>query len=90
MQIIAFGFQFDAAHLGQSAQTQVENILRLDVVQVEYGHQPCFGGIRVFGGADDLDHLIDVDQRQQQPLDQMQSLQCLRPAEFAATPDHYT
>ena len=47
LQVIAFGLKFDAVHLGQTAQTQVEDVLGLDLVQVEHNHQTAFRSIRI-------------------------------------------
>ena len=32
LQIVTLGLKFDAVHLGQSAQTQIQNVLGLDLV----------------------------------------------------------
>ena len=42
LQIVTLGLKFDAAHLGQSAQTQIQNVLRLDLVKIEDRDQPAF------------------------------------------------
>ena len=88
LELVALGLQLDPAHLGQSAKPQVENVLRLHLVKVEHRHQTGFRFVSVVGGADDLDHLVDIHQREQQPVNQMQTLQRLLAPEFAAAPDH--
>ena len=90
LQIVAFGLKFDTAHLRQAAQTQVENILRLNVVQIEYGNQSGFCGFGVIGGPNHLNDLVDIDHGQQQAFDQMQALQRLPSAEFATAANHHT
>ena len=60
LQIIAFGLKLDTVHLGQAAQTQVEDVLSLDLVQIENDHQTALRGIRIIRGADYLNHLVDV------------------------------
>ena len=87
-QVVALGLQLDPAHPGQAAQPQIQDVLGLHLIQVEHGHQSALGGVRVVGGADHLDHLVDVHHRQQQSLDQMQPLLRLRAAEFAAAAHH--
>ena len=47
LKFVAFGFEFDAAHLGESAQAQVENVLRLNIVEVESDHESALGRLRV-------------------------------------------
>ena len=88
-QVVAFGLQLDAAHPGQAAQPQIQDVLGLHLVQVEHGHQAALGHVRVIGGADHLDHLVDVHHRKQQALDQMQPLLRLRAAELAAAAHHH-
>ena len=89
-QIITLRFQFDAAHLGQTAQSQIEDVLRLNLVQIEYGDELRLRGFGVVGRTDHLNDLVDVDHGQQQTLHQMQALQRLLPAELAASANHHT
>ena len=90
LQIIAFGLKLDTVHLGQSAQTQVEDVLSLDLVQIENDHQTALRGIRIIRGADYLNHLVDVQHGQQQALDQVQAFQRLLLAIFTAAANHHT
>ena len=73
-QRIAFGLQLDTRELGQTAQAQLEDVLRLELAQIEDGAQPRAGLLRVVGGADDLDDLVDVEDRDEQTLYQVQTL----------------
>ena len=71
-ELVALLFEFEARELGQAAQLQVEDVARLQLGQVEDTHQPRLGGGGVVGGADELDDLIDVEDRDEQALDEVQ------------------
>ncbi|GAA3101960.1 hypothetical protein GCM10020001_018730 [Nonomuraea salmonea] len=69
---------------GQAAQRRVEDVGGLDVGQVEDLHQ---AGARLGGvvaGPDDLDDLVDVEQRDDEAVDQVQALLALAAAELRA------
>ena len=58
----------------QLAQPGVEHIVGLDLVQTKGGHERRLGLVL---GADDADHLVDIEEGDQQPLQQMQPAQHL-------------
>ncbi len=71
---------------GQAAQRRFEDVGGLDVGEVEHLHQP---GPRLRGvvrGTDDLDDLVDVEQRDDQAVDQVQALFTLAPPVLRPTP----
>ena len=39
LQIVTFRLKLDAAHFRQTTQTQVKNVLCLNLIQIEYGNQ---------------------------------------------------
>ena len=71
-EVIALLLQFQPGELGQAAQLQVEDVGRLQLGQVEDAHQPALGGGGVVGGADELDHFVDVKDRDEQALDEVE------------------
>ena len=54
---------------GQLLEAQLEDRLRLDVGQLEALHQPGAGRVAVARGADQVDHLVQVVERDQQALE---------------------
>ncbi len=52
--------QLGGLERGEPAQRHVEDGLRLHLGELEALHQRRAGGVGVLGGADDLDHLVDV------------------------------
>ena len=68
----------------QLTQPGVEHIVGLDLVEAEGGHQRRLGLVL---GADDADHLVDVEESDQQALQQMQPAQHLVEAVLEA-PGH--
>ncbi len=87
-QPVALGLQLDAVELGQAAQRRVEDVLGLDLRQAEAPDQRLLGLRRVLAGADEPDDLVDVDQRDEQALDQVQPVAPLAAPELAAPPHH--
>ena len=73
-QVVALGFELDAAQPGEASQLQVEDVVGLGLRELEGLDQPVPGLGGIVGGADDRDHVVDVEHRQQQALDQVQPL----------------
>ena len=63
--------------LGQPPQRGVEDVGGLDLGEPELAHQAVLGGLGVLAGPDQPDHLVDVEQRDQQAVDQVQPLLAL-------------
>ncbi len=73
-QFILLGAQLELFELGQVAQFELEDRLRLGLADVEtLHHHPT----RLFLGADDLDHLVDVEIGDQQAFEDVQAGQHL-------------
>ena len=68
----------------EPAQRHVEDVGRLDLGQVEDVDQPVAGLLGVVAGADQLDDLVDVEDRDQQAVDQVQPVGGLAAAERRA------
>ena len=88
LQRLPLALELEPVEFGQSAQRRVEYVLCLDRGQVEDGHQPLLGRSGVVARPDDLDDLVDVEQRDDQAVDQVQPVGPLGPAELGAAPDH--
>ena len=73
-QRVALGLELDAAELREPAQPQLEDVLGLQLAQIEHVDQPGARLLAVVAGADDLDDLVDVEDRDEQTLDQVQPL----------------
>ncbi len=87
-QLVALGLQLDPGEPGQPAQPQLEDVLGLRLGQVEHLDQPRPRRLGVVAGPDHLDHLVDVEDRHQEALDQVQPLAPLRqPVRGAAADD---
>src|SRR5690606_5184401 len=84
----ALGLQLDPGELGQPAQLQLQDVVRLQLGQVEDLHQagPRCGG--VVAAADQLDDLVDVQDRDQQTVDQVQPLLPAPESVCRAAADH--
>ncbi len=87
VQLIALGLELDAAEPGEPAQAKLEDVLGLNLAEVEDLDEPGARLLAVVGGADDLDDLVDVEDGQQEPLDQVQPFPAPREAELAASRD---
>ncbi len=73
-QFVLFGAQLELFELGQVAQFQLEDRLGLGLADVEaLHHHPT----RLFLGADDLDHLVDVEVGDEQAFEDVQAGQHL-------------
>ena len=81
-QLVALGLELDAAELGEPAQLQLEDVVGLQQREVEDLHEARARLRGVVAGADDLDDLVDVEDRDEQPLDEVQPL--LAPREAVA------
>src|SRR5262249_57172798 len=84
LQRLPLPFQLQPVVAGQPAQRRVEDVLRLDGGQVEHRHEPVLGRGGVVAGPDDLDDLVDVEQRDHQAVDQVQPVGALAAAVLAA------
>ena len=71
-QLVALGLELDAREPGEAAQLQLEDVVGLGLGQVEDRDQPGLGHRGVVGAADQLDDLVDVEDRDEQPLDEVQ------------------
>ena len=78
VQVVALGLELDPAELGQPAQRHLEDVVGLHLGQVEHAHQAGPGRGGVVAGADDGDDLVDVEDRDEQALDQVQPVGGLR------------
>ena len=79
-QLVGFLLEFEAAELRQAAQLQVENVRRLRLGQVEHLHEARPRRRGVVGGADDLDDLVDVEDRDEQAVDEVEAVLLLAEA----------
>ena len=73
-QLVALGLELDAGELGESPQAQLEDVLGLHLAEVEDVHEPGARLLGVVARADDLDDLVDVEDRDEQALDEVQAL----------------
>ena len=87
-QLVPLRLEVDLRELRQAAQAQLEDVLGLHLGEVEDLHQAGAGGLRVVALAHDLDDLVDVEDRQQQALDQVQARPALAEAVLGAAPHH--
>ena len=87
-ELSCLGFEFDEAEPGEPAQPELENVFGLDQAQVEDIDQPGASLFAVVALPDDLDHFVDIDDRNQEAFDEVQSLLAARePEETAPTND---
>ena len=80
-QAFEFLFQFDVLEPGQLAQAHLEDVLGLPVGELERAHQVGLGIVRI---ADQLDHLVHVEQHQQPPFEHVDAVEHLVQAESGA------
>src|SRR5690606_21287692 len=66
----------------------LEDVVRLGDREVEDLAQALTRGLHIVGGPDELDHLIDIEDRDEETLDEVEALLPTREAVLAATPDH--
>ncbi len=85
---VALALQLDPVEPGQPAQRGVQDVLGLDLAQRELLDEPLLGLCRVVAGTDEADDLVDVDQRDEEALDQVEPVAALGPAELAAPAHH--
>ncbi|CAI7652278.1 unnamed protein product, partial [Penicillium discolor] len=71
---VALRLELDARELGQTSQPQLEDVLGLRLAEVEHGPEPGAGLLGVVRRPDDLDDLVDVEDRDEQTLHQVQAL----------------
>ena len=76
--------ELELAELRQPAQRHVEDVVGLDLGQLEDVDQPLLGRRGVVGGPDHLDDLVDVEDRDQQAVDEVQPVGGLAAAEHRA------
>ena len=76
--------QLDAGELREAAQRHLEDVVGLGLGEVEDLHQPLAGHRRVVAGADQLDDLVDVEDRGDQAVDEVQPVGGLGAAEHRA------
>ncbi len=86
-QLVALGLQLDAGELGEPAEPQLQDVVGLQRAEVEHLLQPRARLVGVVGGADDLDDLVDVEDRDEEALDQVQALLAAREPELRAARD---
>ena len=77
-----------ALQSGEALQAHVEDGLRLDLGELELLHQAGLRGRRIFGGADQLDHRVEVVERDLQAVEDVQALLGLAQLEDRAPRDH--
>ena len=74
-QLVALGLELDAAELREAAQLQLEDVVGLHLRSGR--RRPCRrvrACVGVVARADDLDDLVDVEDRDEQALDEVQAL----------------
>ena len=76
-ELVALGLELDAGEPGQPAQLELEDVLGLGLGEVEDRDEPGARDGRVVGGADQLDDLVDVEDRDEQALDEVQPVLAL-------------
>ena len=87
-QFVGFSLQLDPAELGQSAKPQLQDVLGLQLAQVEDIDEPRAGLIAVVALANDLNDLVNIQDRDQQTLDEVKPFTPARePVLAAATND---
>ncbi len=80
--------QLDPVEAGEPAQRGVQDVLRLDLAQREVRHQTLLRLRGVVAVPDDPDDLVDVEERDEEALDQVQPVAALGAAELAAPAHH--
>ena len=88
LQLVALGLQLDAGESRQLAQPQLQDVVGLHLGEVEDAHEAGARGRGVVRGTDDLDDLVDVHERQQQALDEVEAVAVLAEAVPGAAPHH--
>ena len=70
-KLIALALQLDAGELRQTTQLHVQDVVGLRLGQLEDLDEAFAGLTGILGAADDRDHVIDVEDRDQQTLHKM-------------------
>jgi hypothetical protein len=83
---VALGLQLDAGELGEAPQA-ARGCTRPALAEVEDALQAGAGLLRIVRGADDLDDLVDVEDRDEKTLDEVQALLAAGEAVAAAPRD---
>ena len=86
--LLVLGFDLVALQRGQPAQSQIQDRLGLDLRELEARHQIGARALGVLGGADQLDHRVEVAQRDHQPFQHVQARLGLAQLELRAARDH--
>jgi hypothetical protein len=86
-ELVALSFQLQTREPGEPPQGHVKDVRRLHLGEVEDLHEPLAGGLRVVAAADELDHLVDVEQSQHETLHQVQAVGCAS-SPIARAPAH--
>ena len=79
-QLVALGLELDAGEPRESPQAQLEDVLGLHLAEVEDVHEAGARLLRLVARADDLDDLVDVEDRDEEALDEVQALLAAREA----------
>src|SRR5690606_1741165 len=66
-------FELDAGELREAAQAQFKDVFSLHLAQVEDLAEPRAGRLGIVRGTDDLDDLIDIEDRDEESFDQVQA-----------------
>src|SRR5699024_6264132 len=80
--------ELDARELREPAQAQLEDVVGLECREVEDLHEAPTRGLGVVGRADDLDDLVDVEDRDEEAVDEVEALaSSVEPVRAAASHD---
>ena len=86
--LVVLGLDLVGLQGGQALETEVEDRLRLEARQLEALDQPVARRVRVARAADQLDHLVDVRDRDQQALEDVEPRLALAELVLRAAHDH--
>ena len=84
--LVSLRFQFDPGELGQSTKRHVQDVVGLLQAEVEDLHHALSSCSGIVGLANQLDHLVDVDDRDEQALHKVQPILCLASSIRAPAP----
>ncbi len=84
LELVALGLELDARELREPAQLELEDVLGLDLGEVEDVDEAGARGGGVVAAADQLDDLVDVEDRDEQALDEVQPVLALAEPELGA------
>ena len=88
LEFFFFVLELVALHRRQPPQLHVQDRRRLDLAQPELVHQVCPGSVHGSAATNGINHFVDVVQRDQETLDDVQPRLAPRKLEPAATLDH--